>query len=136
MEFYQFLADIGVHHIDYSGEIDLAEGLSRMEKLDKVFSGSTSSGSTLKILLDFRNTVWNSQQTHDTLAKIARQKFGVESQNSSRYIAIVNNRYDGTSFENERWFTSKEEALNWLAEQSTEKYVDGNLMQGTIHPVK
>jgi hypothetical protein len=114
MGFYQFLEDDGIHIIDYSGKIDLAEGLSRMEQLEKQFNLHISDGVQLKVLFDVRNTIWESLQTHDALAKIARQKFATAPKNIHRYTAILNNQYSGPTFENEHWFTSKDEALDWL----------------------
>lgn len=114
MEYYRFWEDTGIHELDYSGKIDLAEGLVRMEQLEKSFS-SCASGTTLKILLDVRNTIWEDVQTHDTLAKIARQKFDTEPKGVRRYVAVLNNQYQGQTFENERWFINKSEALEWLA---------------------
>jgi hypothetical protein len=37
MGFYQFLEEVGVHRFDYSGEIDLDMGISRMEQVEKIF---------------------------------------------------------------------------------------------------
>jgi hypothetical protein len=118
MGFYQFLQDVSIYVIDYSGKIDLEEGLSRMEQLEKHFNLYISDGVPLKILLDVRNTIWESVQTHDALAKIARQKFETAPKNGHKYTAILNNQYSGPTFDNECWFTSKDEALNWLLQQS------------------
>jgi hypothetical protein len=114
MGFYQFIEDNGVHIIDYSGIIDYEDGLSRMEQLEKHFALFASDGVPLKLLFDVRNVIWDSTQTHDTLAKIARHKFGTMPNNIRRYLAVLNNQYNGSTFENEHWFTSKDEALNWL----------------------
>jgi hypothetical protein len=118
MGFYQFLEGVSIYVIDYSGKIDLEEGLSRMEQLEKHFNLCISDGVSLKVLFDVRNTTWESVQTHDALAKIARQKFDTEPKNMRRYTAILNNQYSGPTFDNECWFTSKDEALNWLLQQS------------------
>jgi hypothetical protein len=125
MGFYQFLEEVGVHRFDYSGVMDLDMGLSRMEQVEKIFSSHISGGKPLKVLIDFRNTDWENMQTHDALAKIAREKFSAKSHYTHFYTAIVNNQYDGPSFENEHWFTRKDEALYWLVEMSLEKNADG-----------
>jgi hypothetical protein len=117
MEFYQFKEDVGIHIIDYSGLVDFEEGLSRLEQLEKNFDLNGSDGVPLKLLLDVRNTVWDSVQTHNALAKIARDKFDSNPKFIQKYTAILNNQYIGTTFENEHWFTSKDEALNWLIQQ-------------------
>jgi hypothetical protein len=117
MEFCQFLQDIDVHVIDYSGEINLEEGLSRIEQLGNYLKPYIAKRTPLKLLFDFRNAMWESPETHDALAKKARQKFGIELNNIRKYTAILNNQYSGPTFENERWFTSKEEAINWLIQQ-------------------
>lgn len=117
MRFIQFLKEKEVYIIDYSGFIDLEEGLLRMEELEKYFSLYYSNRDTLKLLFDVRNTIWQSIETHNTLAKIARQKFTKEQNNKRMYTAILNNHYNIPSFENENWFTNKEEALEWLAQK-------------------
>ncbi|HPG38299.1 MAG TPA: hypothetical protein PLP19_01890 [bacterium] len=117
MKFYQFLADCGIHLVDYSGKIDLQTGLSRMEKLQHYFDKHVEQGLSLKILFDVRKTVWADEQTHTELAQIARCKFATSRHNYPAYIAIVNNQYNGSAFDNERWFTGKDEAMNWLLSQ-------------------
>ncbi len=117
MEFYQFIEDVGIYILDYSGFIDFEEGLSRMEQLEKHFDLYGSDGVPLKLLLDVRNTIWDSVQTHNALAKIAHYKFDIEPKFIHKYTAVLNNQYNGTTFENEHWFTSKDDALNWLIQQ-------------------
>ena len=117
MKFCQFLEDIDVHVIDYSGKINFEEGSSRMEQLEIYLKPYTSNRTPLKLLLDFRNTIWERPETHNSLAKKARQTFGIEPNNIRRYTAVLNNQYSGPTFENECWFTSKEEAINWLLQQ-------------------
>jgi hypothetical protein len=116
MRYYRFLEDAGVHVIDYSGKVDLAEGLFRMEQLEKCFGEYIDRGNaSLKILFDVRKVIWESEPTHDMLAKTARQRFGTVPGNVRRYIAVVNNQYDGSVSANEHWFTSEDEALGWLS---------------------
>jgi hypothetical protein len=117
MGYYQFLEDAGIHLIDYSGTITQEEGLLRMEQLKKQFDLRAANGSPLKILFDVRNAIWESMQTHDTLAKAARWKFDTEM-NIRKYVAVLNNQYSGQTFENEHWFTNKDEAINWLLAQN------------------
>ncbi len=114
MRFYQFIEDVGIHIIDYSGIIDFEDGLSRMEQLEKHFALCAFDGVPLKLLFDVRNTIWDSMQTHDALAKIARYKFGTVPNNIRRYLAVLNNQYNGPTFEHEHWFTNRDEALKWL----------------------
>ncbi|MBU3914129.1 hypothetical protein KKA14_01210, partial [bacterium] len=117
MNFCQFIENIDVHVIDYSGKIDFKEGLSRIELLENYLKPYISRVAPLKLLIDFRNTEWESLEVHDLLSKAARQKFGTEPKNSNRYTAILNNQYSCPSFKNEHWFTNKEEAINWLSQQ-------------------
>jgi len=117
VKFYQFLADTGIHLVDYSGKIDLLTGLSRMEKLQHYFEKHLDRGLSFKILFDVRKTVWADEQTHTELARIARCKFASILHNNPNCIAIINNQYNGSASDNERWFTGKDEAINWLLNQ-------------------
>ena len=118
MGFYQYLEDVDIYLTDYPGIINLAKGMSRIEQLEEIFNQHASNGTSLKLLFDTRNTVWESRETHDALAKIARQKFDSGAKNVRRFTAVLNNQYIGPTFENEHWFTNKDEALSWLLQQS------------------
>jgi hypothetical protein len=74
--------------------------------LKKHFNLYISNEVPLKVLFDVRNAIWESAETHDALAKIARQKFNTEAKNIRRYTAVLNNQYSGPTFENEHWFIS------------------------------
>ncbi len=117
MKFHNFLDGLKIHIIDYSGPITMEKGLSRMAQMEKKFRAYRSNGATLKVLYDARHTIWESMETHDALAKIARQKFNSDQENSQMYVAILNNQYSAPISKNEHWFTDKKEALNWLIEQ-------------------
>jgi len=121
MGFYQYLKDSSIHIIDYSGIIDLSEGLSRMEQMEKYFDEQLSEGIPVKILFDVRNTIWESVQTHEALAKVAREKFHAASNNVHRYTAVLNNHYNGPTLENEHWFTRRDVAIEWLLQDHSGK---------------
>ena len=117
MKFYHFLEVANIHVLDYSGRINEEELFSRMQLLEKPSSSYVSNGVPFKVLLDFRNAIWESLELHNAISKKARQKADSLPKNIRRYTAILNNQYTFPTFENEHMFTSKEEALNWLFQQ-------------------
>ena len=111
--FYNCLEESDTHIIDYTSNIDLEEGLTRIEELENYFKEHSKKGKPLKIILDARGNKKNNPDTHDALAKIARKKL----MNKIDFMAVVNDQYNASVSENEHWFTNKEEAINWLVEQ-------------------
>ena len=90
MEFYQYLEQLDIHFVDYSGRIGLEEGLSRINELEKHFNKYKVAEKPLKVLMDARGYIKASPETHDTLAKISREKFDSESSNISLITAVLN----------------------------------------------
>lgn len=110
-DYYKYLNEFNIHYIDYSGIIDLNEGLKRIEFLEKYFNTRNKNGVPIKVLMDAREYIKSSPETHDNLAKISREKF---HQKFEIVLAVLNSEYDTILSEKEAWFTSENRAMDWL----------------------
>jgi hypothetical protein len=113
MEFLH-LTDKNILVIDYSGTITYEDGISNMDIIEKEFRKSSLKDKSLKLIFDFRNTVWENRETHDALSVIARKIFNSRNFDFMNYTAILNNEIEGPTFKNEYWFIHKEDAIKWL----------------------
>ncbi len=114
MSVYRYLPDDDVHWIDCGGRVDLETGLSRLRLLESELAARPLQGTRRKLLIDFRGTVWDSEETHRQLSTITRRDFGLNADNPTLRAAIVNQRWSGVLSDNEHWFLTFEEALVWL----------------------
>jgi hypothetical protein len=113
MEFSN-LTDKNIFIIDYSGTITYEDGISNMDIIEKEIRKRSIKDRSLKLIFDFRNTVWENRETHDTLSVIARKIFNPQKFGFLIYTAILNNEIEGQPFEHEHWFIHKEDAVKWL----------------------
>ena len=113
VSFYRYLPDFDVHWVDCGGRVDLETGLSRLKLLATELAKRPHSGAPRKLLIDFRKTVWDSEETHRELSRITRRDF-LHADNPTLRAAIVNERWSGALSENEHWFFAAEDALAWL----------------------
>jgi hypothetical protein len=109
-----YLKEHDIYFIDYSGYITLDKGIFNMDFLVDKFKGLSISGNQLKILLDVRNTQWESIEIHNELSKIARKIFDIKNINCEIHMAVLNSHMNSFTFKNEHWFTKKEDAIAWL----------------------
>ena len=114
MDFYQYLEKFDIHRIDYSGRIDLEEGLARIEQLETFFKTHRTEGAPFNVLMDARGYIKASPETHDTLAKISRGKFNNESETIHFMTAVINDQYTCAISQYEHWFLCEEDAIQWL----------------------
>lgn len=112
--FCKYLKEYDIHIIDYSGRINLENGIKRINQLEAYFEIYYNSDKPFKILMDTENYIKDSPETHDALAKISREKFGINSKFKNIHTAIVNKEYNCSISENEQWFILKDQAINWL----------------------
>ena len=113
MGFYRYLDDTDVHVVDCSGRVDLQIGLERLRLLHAALEARPGAG-VRRLLIDFRNTVWDSEDVHLQLSAITRRDFGLNPANAAMRAAILNNRWEGLLSDNERWFFEEAPALEWL----------------------
>jgi hypothetical protein len=111
------LNDSDIYVIDYAGIITYKVGLSNIDFIESKLRELSVGKAYLKIIFDLTDTKWESRDTHDRLSKIARQVFNPKSYDLLIYTAIINNELEGMTFENERWFLNKQEAIKWLIEK-------------------
>lgn len=114
MTFYRYLDDLDVHVIDCSGRVDVTIGMARLRALEAELEARPLRGGQRRLLIDFRNTIWASEEVHRRLAAITRRDFGLGSDGSALRAAILDNQRSGPVSENEHWFRSEWEALHWL----------------------
>jgi hypothetical protein len=114
MAFYQYLHDSDVHVVDCSGRVDLKIGLARLNALVREFGLRPIQGGQRKVLIDFRATVWESEEVHMQLSRITRRDLGFGPENTATRMAILNNQWSGSVSDNEHWFLTDSDALKWL----------------------
>jgi hypothetical protein len=114
MTSYRYLEDSDVHVLDCSGRVDLQTGLARLKAFDLELKRRPIKGSRRLLLVDFRNTVWESEDVHLQLARTTRCDFGLNADNPALRAAILNNGWQGPVSDNEHWFLAESEAFQWL----------------------
>lgn len=116
MIWHEYLADKDVHVIDCSGRVDLATGLARLGAVALVFETQPPRTGLRRLLIDFRETEWDCEETHQTLSIATREQFDLMRQSERLRVAIVNKLWEGCPSSNEHWFFAKHDALRWLDE--------------------
>lgn len=106
--------DNDILFIGYSGAITLKEGILNMDVMEKRMRELALNKKVIAIILDIRNTVWENQETHNTLSALSRKKFNPSKFNFTIYTAIVNSSFESLAFENEHWFYTETDAIKWL----------------------
>jgi hypothetical protein len=120
MSFHRYDRDSDVHIVDCGGKVTLETGLARLRGLERELAARPPRDGITKLLIDFRNTVWEDESVHMKLAGITRTEFGLAPGNSSIRAAIVNTRWGGHVSDNERWFLSDAAAMQWLCSRAVE----------------
>lgn len=114
MTSYRYLESSDVHVLDCSGKVDLQTGLAGLRALEFELKRRPMRGEHRLLLVDFRNTVWESEEVHLQLARTTRCDFGFSADNTALRTAILNDGWQGPVSENEHWFLTESEALQWL----------------------
>jgi len=68
------------------------------------------------MLIDFRQTAWDCEETHRALSHATRERFALTPANTGIRVAIVNQRWGGRVADNEHWFLTRDDALRWLVQ--------------------
>ena len=119
MSFYRYLEDWDVHVLDCAGRVDVPVGLARLRRLSQELNARPARDGVHRLLIDFRNTEWASEDAHGELSRATRRDFGLDAENPSLRLAFVFHRGRGTVSNSERWFTDDVEALAWLTSHRT-----------------
>ena len=114
LDYCNYIQEFDIHYIDYSGVIDLNEGLSRIENLEKYFNTNKRTEKPLKVLMDARYYIKLSTETHDKIAKMSRDIFNKKFE---IILAVLNLGHSTVLSDKEGWFTSEKAAMNWLKNQ-------------------
>ncbi|HKO52453.1 MAG TPA: hypothetical protein VJV79_32320 [Polyangiaceae bacterium] len=120
MSFHRYDRDSEVHIIDCSGQLSLETGMTRLQVLKRELAEHPPVDGVAKLLIDFRNTVWEDENVHMQLSRITRAEFGLKPGNSSIRAAFVHTGGSGGVSDNERWFASEAAAMDWLCSRAAE----------------
>ena len=115
--FYRYLEDSDVHVVDCSGKVDLETGLSRLQTLARELAARPPRRGRRNLLIDFRRTVFESEDVHRRLSEVTRRDFGLHAGNTTIRAAILVNHWSGALADNERWFLDESAAMDWLLRQ-------------------
>jgi hypothetical protein len=111
--FYRYEPDAELHVIDCGGNVDLETGIERLRSLQRKLAARPSPSGLSRLLIDFRNTVWQGEGVHMDLSKLTRAEL-LHPGNVGIRAAILNNRWSGRVSDNEHWFLTEDDALDWL----------------------
>ena len=112
MPCYRYLEDSEVHVCDCSGTLSFDVGLAHLQLVASELKAHPSTRQ--RLLIDFRHTVWESDEVHLRLSEITRRDFDINADNPRLRTAIVNLRWQGAISDHEHWFLSESAALQWL----------------------
>jgi hypothetical protein len=114
VSFYRYLEGSDVHVLDCAGKVDVPVGLARLRRLSQELEARPARDGVHRLLVDFRQTEWESEEAHRELSRATRREFGLNADNPSLRLAFVFHGGKGTVSENERWFDDDAAALAWL----------------------
>lgn len=124
--FYRYEQDSDVHVLDCGGKVNLETGVQRLRALERELTALRNTArpprnGVVKLLIDFRETVWEDESVHMELSRLTRTEFGLNPGNSGIRAAIVNAHWSGEVAHNERWFLCEAAALQWLTSAGVEQ---------------
>ena len=102
-----------VYIVNLSGRIDENKLADISETLRDCIRINLTGNKAIKFLFDFRNVQWDSEETHMKAREISG-KYLQEFRGHQYFSAILNDRREGQSSENEFFFTQEQNALAWL----------------------
>lgn len=100
-----------IYYLDYRTYITIETGMERFYLLQDKFENYPKD-KPLKIIMDARGFTYDSEETHLTMSKIGREFFLKRFTNIK--VAIVNDKYESALSEQESWFKTLDDALNWI----------------------
>jgi hypothetical protein len=113
--FYSYLEQAGVHVADCSGRVDYALGVERLDVLEREVEARPARDGVTRLLIDFRDTVWESEEVHRQLSASTRRRFGLGRNDPALRVAFLHRQLQGGTSDYEQWFAAEDEALVWLA---------------------
>jgi hypothetical protein len=112
--FYRYLENHNVHVLDCAGKLDLAVGLERLRRLSQELEARPPQDGVHRLLVDFRQTEWASEEAHGELSRATRRDFGLNAENPALRLAFVLCGGKGAVSASEHWFDDDADALAWL----------------------
>lgn len=100
--------------VNLSGRIDQGKLTQISEALRDCVKSNLISNKAIKFLFDFRKIQWDSEETHMKAREISAMYLQDVLRDNNYFSAILNDRMEGQSFENECLFTKEQNALDWL----------------------
>lgn len=101
--------------LDCAGRVDLQMGLKRLRLLSDELEARPARDGVHRLLIDFRRTVWASEDVHRQLSRATRRDFGLNADNPCFRLAYVLKGGQGMVSKSERWFDDVDEAMEWLS---------------------
>ncbi len=102
-----------IFKVDVSGGIDMSKVVEISEALRDCIKSNLIDNKAIKFLFDFRKVQWDSEETHMKAREISGN-YLQEFRGHNYFSAILNDRLEGRSSENEFFFTQEQNALDWL----------------------
>lgn len=96
-----------------TGEINLDQLNACTKAFSKRLKATLGTKTSIKLLLDFRGAVWDSEETHVAVRPVLEQQFRA-LHIRHHYAAILNTAYASRLSETEAFFTDEQTALAWL----------------------
>lgn len=112
----QYDAEHHVYVLRLSGSTNAHAVDEGAKGLRRTLDATLDTRTVIKLLIDFRATVWDSEQTHVG----ARHLLGKQLQPFQayrHYSAVLNTQYAGQISETEAFFTEERDALAWLSKE-------------------
>jgi hypothetical protein len=103
----------GIFLLKLAGKIDEQKLEDSVKLLRSILETNLGNDSPIKLLIDFRETLWDSEKTHVR----TRQVLGKHLQKFSAhryYFALLNNENSWAASDNEAHFTEELQARVWL----------------------
>ena len=114
MTFYRYLEDHDVHVLDCAGKVDLPVGLERLRRLSRELEARPAQDGVHRLLVDFRQTEWASEEAHQELSRATRRDFGLNAENPALRLAFLFCGGKSAVSDSEHWFDDDADALAWL----------------------
>jgi len=99
--------------VNLSGRMDERKLADISEALRDCMKINLIGNKAIKFLFDFRKVQWDSEATHYKAREISG-KYLQEFRGHQYFSAILNDKREGQSSENEFFFTQEQNALDWL----------------------
>lgn len=112
---YRYLPDVDLHALDCGGRLTLELGLGRLRALEHELAKRSPCDGVRKLLIDFRATSFDSEETHRALSTATRSALGLDRERAAVRVAFVHPSGHGVVSGSEAWFCSETEAMAWLA---------------------